>query len=628
MLGRKRPASRILLWPRSNTRAVRFTTTAPTDSHNEATAEYEHEDDSADVLRSVPEKRRFKHIRKLIPGLYDAEADNYIIRRVTSNTAPVGPVDPWAKVGKISLPDSSSDGSKKQNGLPTTKLGAGDDSKSVERQSSPFERPAQRLSRQATVSGKWGQGNSVQVDLVRGGQWKPFSPNPDFVADKPASLEHAADPTPPSKSPLQKNRFKEAGKIELSDDAPPRSRIMEEMKAWNLETVTTTRTEQATQVSQTLTEEPDIPHVEDGPSRSKIIEEMMAWNYEAPAKGIKEETHIAEKQDVAARAPARARGVTPKEELPPLDRSFRKWLKWAIKDAVRKAEQNRHLTKDVAVYDGPTVVVLNGASRSLLESDFYRLAPQGQHLDDWAVGIARIIQARDPTTYEPLGKYYIFFNTRAAAMAYSEEVWRLHRLSRRAAQLISTCLPSSSDISVPGPLPLAPTLAAESADLDAALRGYTLLPHSAMLDLKLHLCKDLALPAVDKLSSMNRYLNSSPKIALPQDHYFVLVNLEGCKTTIAALRDTIARDGEERRCPWALATPGHGKASIAAVLPDHGPDAKTSGFHAEDKRFARFIVPFTEAAEARRFVRNWHRREVPDLEGRNMVATFNVTALW
>ncbi len=33
------------------------------------------------------------------------------------------------------------------------------------------------------------------------------------------------------------------------------------------------------------------------------------------------------------------------------------------------------------------MLVVKGASKSLLESDFYRLAPQGQHLDGWAGGI-------------------------------------------------------------------------------------------------------------------------------------------------------------------------------------------------------------------------------------------------
>lgn len=36
-----------------------------------------------------------------------------------------------------------------------------------------------------------------------------------------------------------------------------------------------------------------------------------------------------------------------------------------------------------------TILVLNSASPNLLESDFYRLANQGRHVDGWAVGISK-----------------------------------------------------------------------------------------------------------------------------------------------------------------------------------------------------------------------------------------------
>lgn len=38
---------------------------------------------------------------------------------------------------------------------------------------------------------------------------------------------------------------------------------------------------------------------------------------------------------------------------------------------------------------GPAVLVVSCASRSLAESDFYRLAPQGRHVDGWAGGITK-----------------------------------------------------------------------------------------------------------------------------------------------------------------------------------------------------------------------------------------------
>ncbi|OIW32406.1 hypothetical protein CONLIGDRAFT_268283 [Coniochaeta ligniaria NRRL 30616] len=449
---------------------------------------------------------------------------------------------------------------------------------------------------------------------------KPFALNPEFAAKGRSPPAHI----PTSRRSLSA-QTKNVEPVQTKDGAPPRSDILGQMSTWNF-------FEQLATTSEHQSEEPDVVPEDDAPPRSKVIGEIKTWNFEAPSITEADTSDQLADQLLAPPKPAsRTRGKG-REKLPPLDHEFREWLITATETAVEEAEKNRPNTNNVAVYDGPTVLVLNAASRSLLESDFYRLARQGKHLGDWAVGIARIIQARDPATYEPLGKYYIFFHTRAAALAYREEVWRLHQLSRRAAHLISTSL-SASD-SIPGPLPLAPTLAVDrdtDADLDAALRGYTLLPHSARPDLKIHLCKNLPVPPEDRLSVMSQHLAPSPS-SYPTQHHFVLVNLEGCKTTVAALHAAIARDGEERRLPWGLATRQDGWPSIEAVAPDDDVSWGGGGGAADDGddggRFWRFIVPFTEAAEARRFVRNWHRREMRDLEGRNMVVVFNVTALW
>jgi len=38
---------------------------------------------------------------------------------------------------------------------------------------------------------------------------------------------------------------------------------------------------------------------------------------------------------------------------------------------------------------GKTVLVINSVSRSLVESDFYRLSPQGQHMEGWTSGLTK-----------------------------------------------------------------------------------------------------------------------------------------------------------------------------------------------------------------------------------------------
>jgi hypothetical protein len=638
MLGRTRPASRILLWPRSKTRAARFTTTASADSSHEAAAEYQFDDPGNDVSPSPLEKKTFKGIRRFDTGFKNPAvlgAGKFTIRRMVANTEPAIPQDPWAKLEEASGKADNAPTKRREKRLekrwaPISKAAAKDDPWDEKRRlrhpvhgGGRPERASRTVDEQNKIPGNWGRPASVEIkSMAPSGEWKPFSPNPDLVAKKSPSPAHLPTPISPSTSSPQKKDFE---KSEAEDGAPPRSEILGEMRGWSFEEPPTETAEQAMETPEPPSGESHTVVHDDGAPRSKIIEEMRAWNYVPPVT----KTDAGE-QEITSQTPPGARGKIA-EELPPLDSKFRKWLKQAIKTAVRKAELDRPLTNGVAVYDGPAVLVLNAASQSLLESDFYRLAGQGKHLGDWPAGIARIIQACDPATYEPLGKYYIFFHTRAAALAYSEDVWRLHLLSRRAAELISTSS-SSSDNSIPGPLPLAPTAATQQPDLDAALRGYTLLPHSTMLYLKLHLCKDLPPPEKDEASSVDLYLGLSSWRDVAQEVYFVLVNLEGCKATIAALQDAITRDGEQRRLPWGLATRGDGKPHIAAVM-DRGSDeaailwgTRVDGDSAT--RFWRFIVPFTEAVEARRFVRNWHRREMQDLEGRNMVVTFNVTALW
>jgi len=621
MLGRTRPASRILLWPHSKTRAVRFTSSTSSRSSHETTAEYEPEDTTDDAVSSSPTRRTFKHIRKLISGLYDTEGlrdDKCVVRRVTSNTAPAIPPGSQAKVEKGLSEDEHSDDAAERKWAPVRRVAAEDDPNWTHKCSLQPERASNTGSRQSSFPGNWGRAANNGVDMAPSGQWKSYSPNPDLVERKPPTSAHLPRPTPPSIFPPQKKKHEI---VEVEDGAPPRSKILDEMRTLNFETPPSTEAEQPRARSEPPGEEEmDNVQQDDGPPRSIIIEEMSAWNYVPP--GTEAGADVGEEREAVVRqTPPRAQEETT-EELPPLDGDFREWLETAIDTSIREAELNKALTSGVPTYDGPTVLVLNAASRSLVESDFYRLAPQGKHLGDWAVGIARVIQARHPSTYEPLGKYYIFFHTRAAALAYEEEVWRLHFLSRRAAQLVSSSQ-SSSDLSIPGSLPLTPTLAAESADLDAALKGFTLLPHSAMLDLKLHLCKDLPLPATDKLSDMTRYLSSSPETDPAQEQCSVLVSLEGCKATISALHDAIARDGEERRIPWGLTSRSDGKPPIAAIVPGN---TRERGRH--DARFWRFIVSFAEAAEARRFVRNWHRREMRDFEGMSTVVTFNATVLW
>ncbi|KAB5540508.1 hypothetical protein GE09DRAFT_1137486 [Coniochaeta sp. 2T2.1] len=706
MLGRTRPASRLLLWPRSTTPA-RFSTAATKLSH-EATAESRNTSDGKNVGEddgTSPPRRVFEGIRKHESGLRTpavGAGDEFSVRFLPGTTEPRVPkadqsaklgaagagdnpaIDPWAKL-EAALGNVKPSGSRsKRRRIPAerevatmawtekqyserrvVKSDERHERKSeivgkenvetdiVEQEARP--RDAERaevttFERAAGTATNWvdndgepqtGRGddrppaaNSLHTTLPGPSSqmmdWHPFRPNPELVVQKlpiPSQAQRFAFnpdlaakrlqfglPTPgclpPSVSLPQPENVEPS---QAEDGAPDQS-------SNTLGAIPSSDT--PSDAKEASSDEVEAVPDDGAPPRSEIIRMMKTWNYE-PEPATEAEPINQEEVDVTPSPPVRGKKT---EQLPPLDREFRDWLISATEEAIHEAEQSRTQTNNLTVYNGPTVLVLNGASKTLLPSDFYRVAGQGKHLGDWAVGIARIVQARHPATYEPLGKYYIFFETRAAALAYKDEVTRLQLLSRGAAHLVSNTSQSSSD-SVPGPLPLAPE------EPEPALRGYTLLPHSAMLILKLYQCKDLPLPAEDTLSSLSQDLGSSSSTYLSQDHHFVLINIEGARTTVAALHAAIGRDGEERRVPWGLAEREDGKPSIAAVVP--GSDKEEDEFSWDNRapddpsaRFWRFIVPFTDATEARRFVRNWHRREMKDIEGRDMVMVFNATALW
>ncbi len=103
----------------------------------------------------------------------------------------------------------------------------------------------------------------------------------------------------------------------------------------------------------------------------------------------------------------------------------------------------------------PTVLVLSGATASLLPSDFFRIAPRlagsqqptpsdgetarSSHLpvDGWVArsgGLYKVVQDRDPATLAPRGRYFLYFGSAPAALAYAQEVRDLHTLARRAVQ--------------------------------------------------------------------------------------------------------------------------------------------------------------------------------------------------
>ncbi|POS81174.1 hypothetical protein DHEL01_v200445 [Diaporthe helianthi] len=307
-----------------------------------------------------------------------------------------------------------------------------------------------------------------------------------------------------------------------------------------------------------------------------------------------------------------------------------------------------------------TVVVLSGTSPSLMDTDFYRIAPEGKHLEGWAGGLVKVIQAHDSISYEPLGQYYLMFYSRPSALAYVNEVQRLHELSRRLLHA-----PGDSGREVAkgsldqAPVSPQPFLTDEER---VAVRSFTLFsphitPHVSVRMWNTKLVKELT--AKSNIADILPTLR--PEGSTPARVLLKLTSPDGQHgegrggLTTDELWLTLRDDGRERSAPWALASLSegimpvkprfiseHDKITVKAepvpiplelsgededyigdgshgagglvIGPSPPPRKDADGTPDVDRneRFRRFVLTFTQPAIARRFVRCWHKRVVYD----------------
>ncbi|KAM3084182.1 hypothetical protein ACMFMG_001716 [Clarireedia jacksonii] len=242
-----------------------------------------------------------------------------------------------------------------------------------------------------------------------------------------------------------------------------------------------------------------------------------------------------------------------------------------------------------------SVLVLSSASKTLEESDFFRLSPKGRHIEGWTSGIIKIIPGRDPHTLAPLGHYFILFTSYAAARAYFDQIIRLHTLARTYPASKTAILPPPTGYLKP------------SEDLDALVRGFSLVPAYSRLSLR-QLHKPYR-PSILKLLS-----DGGPTIIARQKsgaEDMVLFSLEGAPSlseldVVKILED----DGRRRNLLWRLAKEGK-----VVKLKDRSENDELGADGMRPLRLlnvvTRYVVSFADKYEARRFVREWHRRPCP-----------------
>ncbi|KAL1874536.1 hypothetical protein Daus18300_003555 [Diaporthe australafricana] len=304
-----------------------------------------------------------------------------------------------------------------------------------------------------------------------------------------------------------------------------------------------------------------------------------------------------------------------------------------------------------------TVVVISGTSPSLIDTDFYRIAPEGQHVEGWAGGLLKVIQARDSISHEPLGQYYLMFHSRPSALAYVDEVRRLHGLSRK---LLHAPADSGRQVAK-GPLDQAPTTPQPflTNEEKAAVRSFTLYSPNITPNISVRMWNTKLVAELAAKSTIADILPTlRPEGSTPARVLLKLTSPDGKHgegrggLTTDELWLTLRDDGRERSAPWVLvnlsegimpvkprfisehykitvrAEPvpvplelddqdvldGHGGESVVGPLPPKDGGEKDSLAAGVDRseRFNRFVLTFTQPAIARRFVRCWHKRVVYD----------------
>lgn len=214
-----------------------------------------------------------------------------------------------------------------------------------------------------------------------------------------------------------------------------------------------------------------------------------------------------------------------------------------------------------------------------------------------------VIPGRDIYTLEKLGRYYILCSNHAAARAYLDRTLALSNLKRAHNKTLSARLPPP------------PGVLRDKEDPDEVLRGFTLVPENGRLSLQL-----LEQPY---RSSMRDFLTSGGPVPLVAKEgkpgEMVLFSFDRGYISHFDLVQALKKDGKRRNLHWRIGGEQEHIIQIHDNQQDDDSeekDAGVEGFTNMDpgrprkpiQRPSRYIIYFKDRHEARRFVREWHRR--------------------
>lgn len=271
--------------------------------------------------------------------------------------------------------------------------------------------------------------------------------------------------------------------------------------------------------------------------------------------------------------------------------------------------------------NAPTVLILS-APRDLLESDFYRVSPSGQHVQGWTSGPDKVIQHRTPHHLSPTEIFYLFFPSRPSALSYLSLLKTQHSLSRSALLSRLSSPPPPTPQSIPHSLipPHIPTITSSIHPLSSLQTSFltSTLPKTNQARL---------LPIPQPFSDVPQQAAGN----------FILLRLSNGKLTPRYLSHLIQNDD----APWGILPKTRKKGAITPLratmsyvgLPESQNDNSTGDTGGKKKKgeeikvYSRFLIGFDHPSEAKRFARCWHKKEVVDqVRGQRMVC--NTTVLW
>ncbi|PGG96939.1 hypothetical protein GX51_07587 [Blastomyces parvus] len=244
-----------------------------------------------------------------------------------------------------------------------------------------------------------------------------------------------------------------------------------------------------------------------------------------------------------------------------------------------------------------TALLLSRAPACLDERDFLSILGQGKYLNKWknTRGLEKIIPLRFPDTLRRSNTWILIFYSPAAAKEFQDKVYRLFEFARDN-------LPTSAMSSITPP----PNYTADGAG-NYRLSDYTLTSPWLKLSLSAYLAPfdqkiQEAIDLHNSLTSRDGKAGFPVRIWIDNQSHFTLKRED--------LRRLLSWDGQNRWSPWQLAE----EAPITPLAEPLSNEILTSG--EEDLTEGDcWRIAFQTAAEARRFVRAWHRSVFPKLDG-------------